>query len=1052
MTEQNRFGGYVLLDRLGAGGMGEVWRARHEMLGRLAAIKLVQPHTVGSTSKDDALRRFEREARATSALDSPHTIQLYDFGVTPDGRFYYAMELLQGLDLQELVERFGPAPPERASHLLQQVCASLGEAHHRGLVHRDVKPSNAYLCRLGLEYDFVKVLDFGLVKASARDYSQLTGDGVVGGTPAFLAPETVGGNVDSRADIYGVGCLLYWLLTGQRVFDGATPMEVVLHHVNSDPAPPSSRIDTRIPKELDTLVLRCLQKEPEERPQSMSEIQEALQNLHFASPWTQGRAEDWWQEHELDLELGAERDTDATSPTHDIALDENQETAALEETGRDHSKDGHDLAIGTRPGNEAVSQSRQRAWARKLALLGLALTITVAGVWFFYHRKAIRWATETAIPEIEALVEIGRFQDAVALAEEAERFIADDPRWTDLWPRMASHRSLTTNAPADVYLDPIVPPAYVGQKVEPSEGWKHAGTTPLEVERLPLGAYRVRIEADGHETIEGVYHCNPVASGEHVQETLSLIPKGTVPPGMVVVQAQNLSNPAIGFANFDPVPSRPQDPTYFLGRHEVTNAEYKRFVDAGGYDDLRYWQAALATAADSVDGPALIATFRDQSHRPGPATWDGGTFPEGKETHPVTGVSWFEAAAYANFAGAELPTVYHWFGGRDSRLDWEVIASSNFGSHGTLPIGTTPFSQYGLYDLAGNVREWVWNSCGEQRFILGGAWNDPSYTFVNGDVESPFNRSNRNGIRLAAYPGQTDEMMAPFRSPTAPRTSNFVWGKSVSDDVFEALRAEHDYDPLPLDEQVEARDESSRLWIRERVSISTPGGDRLPIDVFIPRNVSPPLQTIVYFPGAGSIAPVSSERLQGMRFLEPLIKSGRAVAYPIYSGTYERFDGTEGNPRTASRAHADRKIQFLREVRRTVDYLEARGQTDMNRLAYLGLSWGAEHGAIVLALEKRFRTGVLMDGGAILTPVLPVVDESNFAPRVDVPVLMINGANDYIFPLESSQIPYFQSLGVPASQKRHSVYETGHVAFNAFPEEVVDEIRNWLDEQFGTTP
>jgi serine/threonine-protein kinase len=308
VTRARRMGSYQLIERLGAGGMGEVWRAEHRLLAMPAAIKLIRPDALSGSDGDgrrQLVKRFEREARATAALTSPHTVQLHDFGTTEDGSFYYVMELLHGLDAEALVTRFGPLPPERAVYVLRQVCDSLAEAHRCDLVHRDVKPANVFLCRGGLIHDFVKVLDFGLVKAAAgsrRAETALTRQHAAAGTPAFMAPEAALGeaDVDARADIYSVGCLAYWLLTGKLVFEG-NEMQVAVAHVGTAPRRPSERIDRAIPADLEKLVLDCLAKDRELRPRSAEELGRRLRELHLAEPWNRDRAAAWWREHRPEI-------------------------------------------------------------------------------------------------------------------------------------------------------------------------------------------------------------------------------------------------------------------------------------------------------------------------------------------------------------------------------------------------------------------------------------------------------------------------------------------------------------------------------------------------------------------------------------------------------------------------------------------------------------------------------------------------------------------------------------------------------------------------------
>jgi serine/threonine-protein kinase len=295
-------GCYQLVEKLDHGGMGEIWKARHRMLARPVAVKLIRPELLGLKSAGEAaalVNRFQREARATAALHSSHTVALHDFGVTSEGTFYYVMDLLDGLDLETLVRRFGPVPPERVVHLLVQACDSLAEAHAVGLIHRDVKPANIVACHWGLMWDFVKVLDFGLVKAtwSMGDDDHLTSNGVIIGTPGYMAPEAVLGEkaLDARLDLYGLGCVAYWLLTGERVFVGRTPLEVLMHHLKTPPVPPSERSRREVPRSLEAIVLQCLAKEPDERPPSAEWLAARLTECETAGDWTPARAREWWE-------------------------------------------------------------------------------------------------------------------------------------------------------------------------------------------------------------------------------------------------------------------------------------------------------------------------------------------------------------------------------------------------------------------------------------------------------------------------------------------------------------------------------------------------------------------------------------------------------------------------------------------------------------------------------------------------------------------------------------------------------------------------------------
>lgn len=303
-TKRELLGSYTLREKLGEGGMGEVWRAKHRLLIRPAAVKIIRPKQLDGMSEDKRtmfIKRFQREARATSALQSPHTIALYDFGVNDDGTLYYAMELLDGIDLQKLIVDHGPVPAERAVHFLTQACHSLAEAHAAGLVHRDIKPSNLFVCRRGLDVDVLKVLDFGLVRTDETTESsdRLTAENRTLGSPAYMAPEAMisARDADARADIYSIGCVGYWLLTGKQVFSGSNPMKVAAQHLSEAPPRPSERTSLPIPAPLDDALFSCLSKDPTERPQTAQELSAALAAVDVEFPWDDERARRWWDVH-----------------------------------------------------------------------------------------------------------------------------------------------------------------------------------------------------------------------------------------------------------------------------------------------------------------------------------------------------------------------------------------------------------------------------------------------------------------------------------------------------------------------------------------------------------------------------------------------------------------------------------------------------------------------------------------------------------------------------------------------------------------------------------
>jgi eukaryotic-like serine/threonine-protein kinase len=304
VAKEREMGSYRLGERLGRGGMGEVYSATHRMLARPAAIKLIHPDVLATKdrkSADLAVARFRREAEAAAHLRSPHTVELYDFGETEDGTLYFVMELLEGMDLESLVRREGPLPQKRVIHILRQVCESLEEAHASGLVHRDIKPANIHVGRVGLRHDFVKVLDFGLVKSVMTQPGQdsmATAAGLTPGTPAYMAPEmALGETVDGRADLYALGCVAYFLLTGQLVFEATSGLQLIAKHVQEPPVPPSSRTELDVSPQLEQVVLACLAKRPDDRPQTATELDRLLSEIEI-EPWSEDEATRWWRTHQ----------------------------------------------------------------------------------------------------------------------------------------------------------------------------------------------------------------------------------------------------------------------------------------------------------------------------------------------------------------------------------------------------------------------------------------------------------------------------------------------------------------------------------------------------------------------------------------------------------------------------------------------------------------------------------------------------------------------------------------------------------------------------------
>jgi dienelactone hydrolase len=487
---------------------------------------------------------------------------------------------------------------------------------------------------------------------------------------------------------------------------------------------------------------------------------------------------------------------------------------------------------------------------------------------------------------------------------------------------------------------------------------------------------------------------------------------------------------------------------YRMDRFEVSNSAYKDFVDAGGYANHEFWEHEFeGEDGRPISFEAAMARFTDRTGRPGPATWEAGTFPQGGGDLPVGGVSWYEAAAYAKFAGKSLPTIYHWARAASAWNSKYVVPLSNLDGNQPLPTGTARgVSVASISDLAGNVREWCLNDAGRgQRFILGGGWSDPRYAFVDAYAQPPMDRSAINGIRLVLY-DPTDTVVAQASQPIPRAFTDYRRERPVSDAVYAGFVRQFDYDPAPLDAQVEVRDSTPEDWIAEKVSFNAAyGGERMLAWVYLPRNATPPYQTVVLFPGSGAIgaSPTTAQQSPILTFAVP---SGRAVVYPVYKSTHERGDSLRSDIPDQSIFWRDHVVMWVKDFRRTLDYLGTRAEVDTSKFAYFGFSWGGYMGGIIPAVEPRIKASMLYVAGLTMERGRPEVEPINHLPRISTPVLMLNGKYDFFFPLETAQKPFFEFLGTPAEHKQWIVYEGGHDVPRT---ELIKQSLAWLDRYLG---
>jgi eukaryotic-like serine/threonine-protein kinase len=678
-----------------------------------------------------------------------------------------------------------------------------------------------------------------------------------------------------------------------------------------------------------------------------------------------------------------------------------------------------------------------RALATHWKLAGASLLVAVAAVVIVPSWQRREHARDVLLPAIEETLAKSPRSDArlLGMALEAEKALPHHPALAKVWPQIATTLTIDTQpAGAGVYWKDFDTPA---------APWRFAGTTPLKEARVPRDLLRVEVRKQGYQTIELV---SPRFLSAKKVPPLTLDRSGTLPPNMVRIPASETELNLLGLDKYGGV----EVPAFLADRYEVTNREYKSFVDAGGYANPAYWRYPVMEAGKQVPLAAVLARFTDRTGRPGPATWEAGAYPDGLAEHPVAGVSWYEAAAYAAWAGKQLPTVYHYAQMADTWNAEFLLPFSNFGGKGTTAAGSLPgISSFGVYDIAGNVREWTRTASGnaQERYILGGGYTDPTYAFNDAYAQPALDRSATNGFRcIRELPGAP--VPVALTQPLAMAIRDYAREQPVDDRTFAQFARQFVYDRAPLDARIDKTIETDE-WKLEAVSVNAAyNGERLPIYVYLPRHGTPAYAPVVLFPGSD---PIFASRfdpniVNDYRDFTFLMKSGRALVIPVYKSTFERQDSVHSDLVNESVAYKDHVIMWVKDYSRTIDYLETRKDMRADQIALLGTSWGGFMGGIIPAVEKRVRVVVLNVGGMHMESALPEVDQINYLPRITQPVLMLNGEFDNYFPVETAQKPLYRLLGTPAADKKMIVYPSGHLVPRV---EFMKETLAWLDKYLG---
>jgi formylglycine-generating enzyme required for sulfatase activity/dienelactone hydrolase/predicted Ser/Thr protein kinase len=956
-------GKYRIIEQIGRGGMGVVYKAEDLKLKRCVALKFLPPHFMDSPELKE---RFLIEAQAAAALSHPNICVIHEVGESEE-RPYIAMEYVDGETLRDKINK-GPLTAGAALEIAIQVVDGLALAHDKGIIHRDIKSANIMITGK----DQAKILDFGLAKV--KEGPLLTREGTTLGTVAYMSPEQAQGEeVDHRSDIWSSGVVLYEMLSGVLPFKGKLEASVLYSVVHEEPKPLRA-LKPDVPLELQRIIDQSLKKKPEDRYGSAGDLLNDLRS--------------------------------------------SRESLAAAGTG----------AFSFRSFLQLI---RKPVVAVPATLLIAAVALGL--IWLIHRQTRIRWARDVAVPEIRKLVDGQQLAAAFRLAEQAKKVIPRDPPLLELLPQVERDFSFHTVPPgADVYLYDEIDSA-----------WEHIGRSPIDKAKVWPGYHLFKIEKDGYEPVEGGER---TAVTTEVEIKMMLEEKGSLPPGMVRIPGDK--GIKLNLVNLDQLGGLDLG-DYLIDKHEVTNREFKKFIDQGGYEKREYWKQPFKKEGKTLSWEQALAEFTDRTGRPGPVTWEMSDYPEGRDDHPVGGISWYEAAAYAEFVGKSLPSIYHWDWAADPWMSDIYIPLGNFSNRDTWRIGTSRcVSFYGVHDMAGNVREWCWNENGDWRFILGGAWNDPSYMFNFADSQPPMDRSPGNGIRCIKYLGKADNQEA-LKAIAGVPFIDFLNKEPVSDEVYKIYLGMYAYDKKELRSRSESTDESDKDWIKEKVSFDAAyGGERVSAYLFLPRTRKPPYQTVVYFPGSNAINIRSSDKNESLSIgnFDFIMKSGRALLFPIYKSTYERGDGWGSTIPDETNSYKEHVIQWAKDLRRSVDYLESRSDIDADRVAYYGFSWGGRLGGLMVAVEGRFKTAILDAAGFRFQKQKPEVDPFYFVSRVRIPVLMLNGRHDSFFPHETAQVPMFKLLGTPEEHKRHLIYDTGH---GAPRDQLIKESLEWLDKYLG---
>jgi formylglycine-generating enzyme required for sulfatase activity len=966
-----------------------------------------------------------REARAAAVLDHPNICAVYEVGEAA-GRHFIAMQYVDGEPLDVRLRRSPLELPEVLA-LAVQIVGAVSDAHAHDILHRDIKPANIMVTARGE----AKVMDFGLARYGAADtpgtgasatISAVSQVGQIVGTAAYMSPEQARGEVlDGRSDLFSIGIVLYEMITGRRPFQATSTAALTAAILTHDPLP-IARFAPDTPAELDRIVNKLLKKDPASRYQTAADLLIDLRALK--------------EEQEFQRKLGRTPAPGLPSVSSAPAAASRPEQSAASEGS---------LA----PPNRGTRSSRA------LGALVVVVALLGAGGWFAWRTAKVR-AARARIAEISSLAEGGRTAEAFDLAMAVQRYLPSDPTIAGLLPAISDTVSVTTE-PAGASIS--VKRFANGGAPAPRQ---LLGTSPIASVRIARGQYVLSIEKDGYAPIERTISGVAFRVGAltitppPIRITQQLMPAGGVPDRMAFVPGGDYR--LISWSR--PTDRRVRLADFFIDKYEVSNREFKEFISAGGYVKRQFWTHPFIQNGRPIPFDEALRLLVDRTGLPGPRSWSNQTFPEGKADHPVTGITWYEASAYAAFRGKQLPSIFQWEkAARDGflgpagipTLPWGVVrpgypleGRANFGT-GALPVSSGEFgmSAFGVYNTAGNVAEWTSNDSSDGFLATGGAWGDPLYTFGQFGGRPGLFSSEKLGFRCARYvtPIATDEGAA--RIELAREIPVYT---APSPQQFAALSSAYHYDVrAPLDARIDETIVTAE-WKREKVSFNGGHGTRAFAYLYLPHHVTRPLQVIHYLPAGDVNSGFRSLSDSIDDTMAPFIKAGRAVFGVVLEGYIGRLRPpgfVAPDPSTAE--YADIVVSRVTDLRRGLDYLETRPDLDKARIMAFAPSAGAILGIVAAALETRYRGVVFVGAGlpASYRVIYANANPINFASFIRAPKFVLQGRYDEDVPVRTAMEPFYKLLSQP---KHLVIYDGGHVPSM---EVAMAATRDWLDENLG---